>query len=87
MMIAVKLQILVDQIVQLLEAVLTIVTEPTVTGTYGTLVVGANGTYTYVADQSAADDLDAGDTVTDSFTYTISDGDATDTATLVVTSE
>ena len=46
-----------------------------VTGTYGTLVVGANGTYTYVADQDAADDLDAGDTATDSFTYTISDGD------------
>ena len=56
-----------------------------VTGTYGTLVVGANGTYTYVADQSAADDLDAGDTATDSFTYTISDGEATDTATLVIT--
>ena len=30
-----------------------------VTGTYGTLTVGADGTYTYVADQSAADDLDA----------------------------
>ena len=56
-----------------------------VTGTYGTLVVGANGTYTYVADQDAADDLDAGDTATDSFTYTISDGDATDTATLIIT--
>jgi VCBS repeat-containing protein len=37
--------------------------------------VGADGTYTYVADQSAADDLDASDPVTDSFTYTISDGD------------
>ena len=56
-----------------------------VTGTYGTLVVGANGTYTYVADQDAADDLDAGDTATDSFTYTISDGTATDTATLIIT--
>ena len=30
-----------------------------VTGTYGTLLVGANGKYTYVADQDAADDLDA----------------------------
>ena len=30
-----------------------------VTGTYGTLKIGANGTYTYVADQSASDDLDA----------------------------
>ena len=56
-----------------------------VTGTYGTLVVGANGTYTYVADQDAADDLDAGDTATDSFTYTISDGTNTDTATLIFT--
>ena len=56
-----------------------------ITGTLGTLVVGANGTYTYVADQSAADDLDAGDTATDTFTYTISDGDATDTATLIIT--
>ena len=56
-----------------------------VTGTYGTLTVGADGTYTYVADQSAADDLDASDTATDSFTYTISDGDATDTATLIFT--
>ena len=57
----------------------------TVTGTYGTLVIGADGTYTYTADQSAADDLDASDTVTDSFTYTISDGTATDTATLIIT--
>ena len=56
-----------------------------ITGTYGTLVVGANGSYTYVADQSAADDLDASDTATDSFTYTISDGTATDTATLIIT--
>ncbi|WP_034391557.1 VCBS domain-containing protein, partial [Candidatus Pelagibacter communis] len=55
------------------------------TGTYGTLVIGADGTYTYVADQSAADDLDAGDTATDSFTYTVSDGTATDTATLIIT--
>ena len=56
-----------------------------ITGTYGTLVVGANGSYTYVADQSAADDLDAGDTATDSFTYTVSDGTATSTATLIIT--
>jgi VCBS repeat-containing protein len=55
------------------------------TGTYGTLVIGADGTYTYTADQSAADDLDAGDTATDSFTYTVSDGTATDTATIIIT--
>ena len=57
----------------------------TVTGTYGTLKIGADGTYTYVADQSAADDLDASDTATDSFTYTVSDGTATDTATIIIT--
>ena len=56
-----------------------------VTGTYGTLKVGADGSYTYVADQSAADDLDLNDQVTDSFTYTVSDGAATDTATLIIT--
>ena len=56
-----------------------------ITGTYGTLVVGANGSYTYVADQSAADDLDASDPATESFTYTISDGTTTDTATLIFT--
>ena len=49
------------------------------------LTIGADGTYTYVADQSAADDLDASDTATDSFTYTVSDGTATDTATLIFT--
>ena len=57
----------------------------TVTGTYGQLTVGADGSYTYVANQSGADDLDAGDQVTDSFTYTVSDGINTDTATLIIT--
>ena len=57
-----------------------------VTGTYGTLTIGANGTYTYTADQSAADDLDASDTATDSFTYTVSDGNGgTSTATIIIT--
>ena len=32
-----------------------------------------------------SDDLDASDTATDSFTYTVSDGTATDTATLIFT--
>ena len=56
-----------------------------VTGTYGTLRIRADGTYGYVADQSAADALDPGDIVTDSFTYTVSDGTDTDTETLIVT--
>ena len=43
----------------------------TVTGTYGTLKIGADGSYIYTADQTAADALDAGDIVTDVFTYEI----------------
>ena len=38
------------------------------------LTIAANGSYSYVANQAAADALDAGDTETDSFTYTVSDG-------------
>jgi VCBS repeat-containing protein len=55
------------------------------TGTYGQLTLNANGSYSYVANQSATDDLDTGDTVTDAFNYTVSDGTATDTATLTFT--
>ena len=32
-----------------------------IVGTYGTLTIGADGSYTYTADQTAADALDAGD--------------------------
>ena len=56
-----------------------------VTGTYGTLTIGADGSYTYTADQAAADALDAGDTATDVFVYTIDDGDDEATATLTIT--
>ena len=46
-----------------------------VTGTYGTLTIGSDGSYQYVADQDAADALDSGDElVNDVFTYTITDG-------------
>ena len=40
------------------------------TGTYGTLTVNADGSYTYVADQNAADSIVTGQTATDTFTYT-----------------
>ncbi len=48
----------------------------TLTGTYGSLVLGANGQYTYVlaAGQANVQALGAGQTVTDVFHYTISDG-------------
>ena len=56
------------------------------TGTYGQLTLNPNGSYTYEANQSAADDIDAGDTVTDVFNYTVSDGKGgTDTATITIT--
>ena len=55
------------------------------TGTYGQLTLNANGSYSYVANQDAADDLDASDQVTDVFNYTLSDGTATDTATITIT--
>ncbi len=59
-----------------------------VTGTYGQLTIAADGSYTYVANQPAADALDAGDQVTDVFTYTLQD-DGTpnlqDTATITIT--
>ena len=56
-----------------------------VTGTYGTLTIGADGSYTYVADQDVADALDAGDTVTDVLSCTVSDGTTPVAATLTIT--
>ena len=47
-----------------------------VTGSYGTLRIGADGTYQYIAGSSGG---------TDVFTYTLSDGAATDTGTLTIT--
>ena len=52
------------------------------TGTYGTLTIQSTGAYTYVADLAATEALDAGDVAIDYFTYTLSDGTATDTAQL-----
>ena len=56
----------------------------TFVGTYGTLVLAANGTFSYVAN---ANQLAAGQTVTDSFTYKAKDvnGGLSNTASLVVT--
>ena len=56
-----------------------------VTGTYGTLTIGADGSYTYVADQDAADNIGSGSSETDVFTYTVWDGAATDTGTITIT--
>jgi VCBS repeat-containing protein len=55
-------------------------------GTYGTLTLNANGCYTYVVNSAAVQGLDSYETVTDQFTYTVTDGAATsNTATLTIT--
>jgi VCBS repeat-containing protein len=57
-------------------------------GSYGTLQLNANGTYSYTLndDSAAVQQLGEGQTATDSFTYTISDGHGgTATATLTIT--
>ena len=58
----------------------------TIVGTYGTLTIGADGSYTYIADQDAADSIASGSSETDVFTYTVTDENgATATATLTIT--
>ena len=50
------------------------------------LTLNTNGSYTYAANQTAADALDLNDSVTDVFNYTVSDGNGgTDTATITIT--
>jgi VCBS repeat-containing protein len=58
------------------------VTPGVFTGTYGTLTLNANGTYSYTLFASAQA-LAQGQNVTDSFNYTLSDGSSTDTGALV----
>ena len=56
----------------------------TVTGAYGTLTINSDGSYSYVANSNISG-LDAGDAnITDVFTYIVSDGTATSTATLTI---
>ena len=55
-----------------------------VSGTYGTLTIGSDGSYQYVAN-SDINDLDAGESnVTDTFTYTEDTGSGTNTKTLTI---
>lgn len=64
---------------------LTVANPGTYVGTYGTLILAADGSYTYSPDQPAAQGLDTGETAQDVFTYTASDGTASDGATLTIT--
>jgi len=56
------------------------------TGTYGALTISANGSYSYLLDNtnSLVDALNAGETLTDTFNYTVSDGSLSDSSTLVI---
>lgn len=63
------------------------VTAGTFVGTYGSLVLNSNGTYTYTLDNTngAVQALNSASVpLTDTFTYTLSDGTLTDTATLSI---
>ena len=57
----------------------------TLVGTYGTLTLNADGTYTYTANTDAAKALEPLETAVDYFTYTLSDGTSTDKAELQIT--
>ncbi|MBT0964313.1 VCBS domain-containing protein, partial [Denitromonas iodatirespirans] len=64
------------------------ITAATPTLTYGSLILNADGSYTYTLDNTnaAVNALNDGETLTDSYTYTLTDGDGTSTtATLTIT--
>ena len=56
-----------------------VVTTGTFVGQYGTLVLNANGSYTYTLNNAnpAVNALNANQTLKDTFSYTIQDGDGT----------
>jgi len=56
-------------------------------GLHGTLTLNVNGSYTYVVNEndSAVQALNVGGVITDSFNYTVSDGNLTDIAVLTIT--
>jgi len=69
----------------------TVTTAGVITGSYGTLTLNADGTYSYAIDDSnaAVDALNVGDSLTESFNYTMSDNQAgnplTSSSTLEIT--
>ena len=58
-----------------------------IAGTYGHLTLNADGSYSYIADQAAADALATGVTANDVFSYTVKDpgGLVSNTTTLTIT--
>ena len=61
-------------------------TPATPTLTYGSLALASDGTYTYTLDNSALNSLNTGQSATDTYVYTVSDGQGgSATATLTIT--
>src|SRR4029079_17364708 len=55
-------------------------------GTYGTLTLNADGSYSYIANKTAAEALASGQTATEAFSYTMRDATgATASSTLTLT--
>ncbi len=67
--------------------VITVTSAGTYVGLYGTLVIAANGAYTYALneDNAAINALDAGQTLIESFGYTVSDGQLAVNSMLTIT--
>ena len=59
----------------------------TLTGLYGSLVLGADGNYTYVVNSAAAQGIAQGQTVSDVFHYTVTDGNDHSVTTTTVTNQ
>lgn len=66
---------------------ITVTSAGTYAGIYGTLVIAADGSYTYTLDEdrAAVNALDTGQTLVDSFAYTISDGTLSVSSSLSIT--
>lgn len=67
--------------------VLTVTTAGTYPGLYGTLMIAADGVYSYTLneDHPAVNALDSGQTLTESFGYTVSDGALSVSSALMIT--
>jgi VCBS repeat-containing protein len=65
--------------------VLTVANAGTLQGNYGSLVLNADGTYSYALDNALVQSLAAGQSVTETFSYQTTDGIASMPATLTVT--
>src|SRR5205085_165675 len=66
---------------------LTVTTTGNRGGTYGTLTLNADGSYSYVLNNgnAAVQGLDTGETLIETYNYTVTDGDATASSTLTIT--